>query len=343
MNLHRANSILLRATIAAALSIATLATPAAHAQQNAATMSSAQGSQTQNRGVAAGVDVPTQLRVYALSSDNALYVLKPSVGQYAWLGRVSTPDGGNLIGIDFRPADNSSKTLYGLTDLGNLYTIDLSSNNLGATQKVSSINPRFTGGFGGLVDFNPVLNALRIAGSNDQNIAVVNGADGGNLNTTVAQTAFSYAQGDVNAGKDPEIVGGAYTNNYVGAVNTLFFLIDHDLDTLVTISGKNAGGSSNTGAGLLQTVGPLVDQNGNRVNVSPTTDIDIYTDTNGKNFLVGQTSRQLFSIDLEQVNPDLQLGRTQRVVMKRGRSVWQIGGIAAITGGTIDIAIPTRR
>ena len=39
---------------------------------------------------------------------------------------MNTPDGGNLIGIDFRPADSK---LYGLTDLGTLYTIDVSGRN----------------------------------------------------------------------------------------------------------------------------------------------------------------------------------------------------------------------
>ncbi len=52
----------------------------------------------------------------------------------------------------------------------------------------------------------------------------------------------------MNFGKDPEIVGGAYNNNFNGATATLFYMVDHDLDTPVTISGKNATGSSNTGS-----------------------------------------------------------------------------------------------
>jgi hypothetical protein len=289
-------------------------------------------------GIAKGVTLPNS-RVYALTSDNALYFLKPGASNYVRGGRVDVSDGGNLIGIDFRPADGQ---LYGLTDRGGLYTIDLSSRYFGASTKVSQVNPRFSGGFGALVDFNPVLNALRITGSNDQNIAVVNGANGGNLNTTAVQTKFTYAQGDVNFGKDPEIVGGAYNNNFNGATATLFYLVDHDLDTLVTISGKNATGSSNTGAGLLQTVGPFVDEYGNALNMSPTTDFDIYTDSNGTNFLVGQTTRLLFSIDLSQIDPNLPLGRTQKVVVRRGQPAALPGSTAPLTGGVFDIAVVPR-
>ena len=57
-------------------------------------------------GVASGVTLP-RANVYALTSDNAIYLLRPGASQYTRLGRVNTPDGGNLIGIDFRPADNT--------------------------------------------------------------------------------------------------------------------------------------------------------------------------------------------------------------------------------------------
>ena len=290
-----------------------------------------------NTGVAAGVTLP-RVNVYALTSDNAIYVLRPGAGQYVRLGRVNTPDGGNLIGMDFRPADNK---LYGLTDLGTLYTIDVSVARFGQVVQVSKMSTRFTGGFENVMDFNPVANALRVTGSNDQNLAVVNGADGSNLSTTVVQTKFAYAAGDVNAGKDPELSGGAYTNNYVGATTTLFYAVDHDLDTLVTIADKTATGSSNTGGGQLQTVGSFVDEQGNKLNMSPTTDWDIYTDRSGINYLVGQTTRLLFSIDLSQINPNLPLGKTQKIVVKRGTPAPLPGSNAPLTGGVFDIALPT--
>ena len=300
----------------------------------------ATAARTTNTGIAAGVVLPAGVPVYALTSDNAIYVLRPGAGQYTRLGRVNTPDGGNLIGIDFRPADNTPTKLYGLTDLGTLYNIDVSVQRFGQITKVSTMNPRFTGGFENIFDFNPVVNAIRVAGSNDQNLAVVNGADGSNLSTTVAQTRFAYAQGDVNFGKDPELSGGAYTNNVAGATTTLFYAVDHDLDTLVTIADKTATGSSNTGGGQLQTIGSFVDEAGNRLNMSPTTDLDVYTDRAGNNYLVGQTTRLLFTIDLSQINPSLKLGQTQKVVVRRGPPAPLPGFAAPLTGGVWDIAIP---
>jgi hypothetical protein len=312
-----------------------LAAVSAQAQTVQATTLSAQNS------VAAGVTLPNA-KIYALTSDNAIYVLKPGAAQYTRLGRVDFSDAGNLIGIDFRPADGTPTRMYGLTDKGNLYTIEVSTQNFGATNFISTMNPRFTGGFAGLMDFNPVINALRVAGSTDQNLAVLNAADGSNLTQTVAQTTFAYVQGDVNFGKDPELVGGAYTNNFVGATNTLFYMIDHNLDTLVTIADKTAAGSSNTGGGKLQTIGKFVDENRTPLNMSPTSDLDIYTDANGVNYLVGQTTRLLFSIDLSQIDPNLAVGKTQQVVVKRGRPAPLPGSSAPLTGGVFDIAIPPR-
>lgn len=290
-------------------------------------------------GVANGVNLPNR-SIYALTTDQAIYMLEPGAQQYTRLGRAETPqDGGNLIGIDFRPADANPNRMYGLTDKGSIYTIDLPSLR---TTLVSRMNPRYTGGYNVLVDFNPVANALRVTGGNDQNLAVVNGTDGGNLNTTATQTNLAYVSGDVNFAQNPEITGGAYSNNFAGAATTLFYMIDHDKDTLVTIADRTAAGSSNTGGGKLQTVGSIVDQFGVAFNMSPTTDFDIYTDTNGVNYLVGQSTRWLFCIDLSQIDPNLPVGRIQQVTAFRGTAAPVPGANAPLTGGVFDIAIPTR-
>jgi hypothetical protein len=331
-------SALVHAAVTTALFlVASVATAQTASKTTASTASTASTqSSLRPRGVAAGLDLPPGVPIYALTSDNAIYVLRPGEPNYARLGRVET-EGGNLIGIDFRPADGK---LYALTDLGTLYTIPVSKYGVGQATRVSTMNPRFTGGFEMLMDFNPVANAIRVAGSNDQNLAVVNGTDGSNLSTTVAQTKFAYAAGDVNAGKDPELSGGTYSNNFAGATTTLFYAIDHDTDSLVTIADKTATGSSNTGGGQLQTIGQFYDEAGNRLNMSPTSDMDIYTDKAGKNWLVGQTTRLLFSIDLSQINPTLAVGKTQRIVVKRGSPAALPGSSAPLTGGVWDIALP---
>ena len=331
MTFKRATQALVHTAVTTALllaaSVVTVQTTTATASAAAATV--------RFRGVAAGLDIPN-VPVYALTSDNAIYVLRPGASNYVRLGRVET-EGGNLIGFDFRVSDGK---LYALTDLGVLYTIPVSQYAVGNATRVSTMNPRFTGGFEMLFDFNPVANAIRVAGSNDQNLAVVNGTDGSNLSTTVAQTKFAYTTGDVNFGQDPELTGGAYTNNIAGATTTLFYAIDADKDTLVTIADKTATGSSNTGGGKLQTIGQFYDEQGNRLNMSPTSDMDIYTDKTGKNFLVGQTTRLLFTIDLSQINPNLAVGKTQKIVVKRGTPATLPGSTAPLTGGVWDIALP---
>lgn len=259
-----------------------------------------------------GVTLP-KTNIYLLNDDNVLFVLTPGAASFTRLVRVNRVNG-NLIGIDFRPADGNGNSLYGLTDTGNLYTISLVAPNIGATALVSSLSTRFAGGFQSLMDFNPVLNALRLIGTNDQNFALVN--SGGNLNVTAVQTAMAYAAGGVNAGVDPNITGGAYTNNYAGAPNTLFYGFDYDLDTLVTISSVSSTGSSNTGGGQLQTIGRLVGADGAPINFSPTADLDIHTDASGVNSVIGINGRMLFTIDLSQINPSLALGTTQNIIAK---------------------------
>lgn len=336
MNLRKSTSAAVVSTIAMTVTMLL----ASAAQSQTATTSST--STTTAPSVKSGVVLPANRNIFALTSDNAIYVLRPRDTQYQRLGRINTPDGSNIIGIDFRPADKSLTKVYALGDRGTMFTVELGSNPFTVT-RVSSMNPQFTGGFGNVMDFNPVANALRVMGSNDQNLAVVNGADGTSLSQTVAQTKFAYAAGDVNAGKDPEIVGGAYNNNFAGATATIFYMIDHAQDTLVTISTKTATGSSNTAGGQLQTIGTFVDTDGQVLNMSPTTDFDIYTDANGVNFLVGQTTRLLFSIDLSQVNPNLQLGQTQRIVVRRGPAApLPTSASTPLTGGVFDIAIPAR-
>lgn len=287
--------------------------------------------------ITAGLTLPNR-NIWALTTDQALYLLRPGASQYQRMGRINT-NGDNIIEIDFRPADGR---LYAIADTGNLYRVDLSSTNFGATTLVSTTNPRLTTGYGGAVlDFNPVLNAIRLTGQNDQNLAVTS-ANGGDLNTVTVQTKLAYVQGDPNFGQDPEITAGAYTNNVNGATTTLFYMIDPDKDTFVKIQDLNATGSSNTGGGRLQTVGPLVDNSGNRLNMSPLTTFDIAT-IGGVNMLVGQTSRLLFTIDLNQVNPNLAVGSQQNIVVNRGNPGIQLNpGDPQLSGGVRGLAIATQ-
>src|SRR5215470_246780 len=280
--------------------------------------------------LATGIVMPT-VPMYALNTNNVILVLQPGATNFTRLVRV-TKANGNLIGIDFRVSD---KRLYALTDTGTLYTISLDATNLGAVTKVSALSPRFDSGYQSLMDFNPVVDAIRLIGSDTFNYAVVKDANG-ILNTTAVQTSLTYPAPDVNAGKTPHVACGSYTNNFAGATVTLFYGIDYAQDTLVFIPPATAGGSSATGGGQLQTIGNLVTPTGVRINVSPTTDFDIYTNANGVNTIYGVSGRSLFSIDLAQINPALQRGQTQNVVV-RGITLSQTPDNG---GNLIDIALP---
>jgi hypothetical protein len=274
---------------------------------------------TQDLTTTTGVTLPNR-NIYALNTNNVLMVM--SAGTTSFTRLVRLDDGnGNFIGIDFRPAD---KRLYALTDTGILYTVGLGTTNLGVLTKVSALSPRFNSGYQSLMDFNPQIDAIRFIGSDNMNYAVVKDANG-ILNTTAVQTALTYPAPDVNAGKDPNVACGTYTNNVAGATVTLFYGIDYGFDTLVFIPPATPGGSSATGGGQLQTIGNLVTPTGARVNISPTADIDVFTNANGVNFLVGVSGRTLFSIDLNQINPNLQRGQTQNVVV-RGITIANDGG-----------------
>jgi Domain of unknown function (DUF4394) len=275
--------------------------------------------------------------IYALDTDNTLFVLVPGTTTFVRLVRVAdAPVDGNLIGIDVRPSAGNG-VLYALTDTGNIYTIGLTAGALGRATLISSMTtaPNFPDGYQSLADFNPVVDALRVIGSSTLNYAVVN--TGGNLATTAIQTSLTYNAADVNKGKSPRVSAGSYTNNFIGSTVTIFYGVDYNTDSLVTIDPPATGGSSATGGGVLRTIGNLVTPTGGRIKVSPTADIDFYTTRNGTNRLVGVSGRTFFTIDMAQVTPATALGTTRNVVVQ---------GIpaAADTGGRfIDVAAALTR
>ena len=202
-----------------------------------------------------------------------------------------------------------------MDDTGRIYTLD----DGGAATLVGMLTVQFGGDVRSLADFNPVANALRLVGANDQNYAVV----GANLGVTVPQSTLAYVLGDVNEGRNPNLVGGAYTNNFAGATTTLFYGVDYDLDTLVGIAGL-VNGSSATGGGWLQTIARLP------FDVDKTADVDIYTDAQGRNTLMGVSGRILFTIDLGQINPALPLGQLQTL---------RVRTLPILTDDFIDVAV----
>ncbi|MCI0391674.1 MAG: DUF4394 domain-containing protein [Acidobacteria bacterium] len=275
---------------------------------------------------------PIDRNVWALDADNTFHVRSACTKQFkrAFELTLFTP-GEVLIGIDFRTTDNQ---LYALSNLGRIYIVDVTPPGRGNVVRIATLNPNFAGGFQSLADFNPLLvqgaTPLRLIGSNRMNYAVV----GANLNLTVPQQLTTYVAGDMNAAVLPSITGGAYSNNVQGATMTIFYALDYNLHTLVTpLVGAN--GSSATGAGVFQTIGMLRDARGNALVITPTADLDIYTENNNglwSNYILGVTGRTLFYVNVADIPAPI-LGVNQDVTVKIDR---------LDAGGIVDIAVSTR-
>lgn len=143
-----------------------------------------------------------------------------------------------LRGIDFRPATGQ---LYAVGSFNNLYTVNMST---GAASQVGSgpFAPGASGSSFGF-DFNPVIDRIRYVSDTNQNL-VLNPNDG----TSTQVTSLFYDASDANAGIDPNVVGSAYTNSFMGTTSTQLYGIDSALDILVTQANS---------AGTLMTVGSL--------------------------------------------------------------------------------------
>jgi hypothetical protein len=159
--------------------------------------------------------------------------------------------GTQLVGIVFRPATPGTLVGVGvvfgddhLTPIGsNVYTIDTTT---GVAVVINTIPALLAADVYG-VDFNPVVNALRIVNAvQDQNLRIVAGGTGAaNVDT------------NLNPGSS-SVVGAAYSNNVAGATATTLYDIDHfgGGPQLVTQGSPN-GSPISPNTGTLFPVGPL--------------------------------------------------------------------------------------
>ena len=151
-------------------------------------------------------------------------------GTVVSVGAITGLQGGEtVVGIDFRPATGQ---LYALGSTGRLYI--LNRTNASATL-VATLSTALNGtAFG--VDFNPVVDRLRVVSDAGQNLRV-NPNDGATI-----------VDGAIN-GPTTSVVGGAYINNFNGTAATTLFDISAATNTLYTQNPPNNG--------TLVAVGPL--------------------------------------------------------------------------------------
>ena len=164
--------------------------------------------------------------------------------------------GETIVGMDFRPANGQ---LYAVGSANRIYVINPVTGAATQAGAASAFSPGLVGGAFG-VDFNPVVDRIRVVSDADQNLRL-NQTNGmvvdfdTNAGGIQPDTALSYVQGDSNFGQDPNVVAVAYTNNFAGTTSTTLYGIDSSRDALVRQGGVNGSPSPNLGA--LSTVGSL--------------------------------------------------------------------------------------
>jgi hypothetical protein len=199
------------------------------------------------------LDIAIEVRlpnVIALTQNNLLVHFNAATPQLLTMIRIirGLPRRERLVGLDFRPATGQ---LHAVSASNRSYLIVLSDPAKALAVRLNSVSPPLNGtGFG--FDFNPVPDLIRLTSDGDQNLRVNpnTGATAGTDGT------LAFAAGDPNAGANPNIVGSAYTNSFLGAKSTTLYGIDSGLGALVT-QGSVGSAPVSPNTGQLFTVGSL--------------------------------------------------------------------------------------
>ncbi len=162
--------------------------------------------------------------------------------------------GQTIMGLDMRPQD---LTLYALgyrsaDSVATIYTLNDTTAILSVYAGADSFKLALGAGQVAF-DFNPVANRLRIISAANLNNYRLNLTV--NPIAVIVDTALTYKTTDVNTGKTPLPVTGAYTSSYSGSTATQLYDIDAALNNLVNQNTAN-GGFLNTIGGLGLTLDP---------------------------------------------------------------------------------------
>ena len=227
--------------------------------------------------------------IYAIDDQNNLFTFDNAAPQNITGGAFLTglKPNEHLINIDFRPGGAIPGTLYGIGSSYQVYTINAGTGL--CTPVGVGFGPIAGNAFG--MDFNPAADRIRLISDVDTSIRI--DPTTGLLAGT--DTPVAYKAGDVNVGKNPNIVGAGYTNSVNPApATTTLYGIDSNTNSLVRIGGVDGGapeGSPN--AGLLTTIGLLGEDFNNLAG------FDISANNVGfASLLVGSNSSALYGINL---------------------------------------------
>jgi hypothetical protein len=182
------------------------------------------------------------LMIVALTTANTMFEVgsdDPATPLFPERPITGLQPGEQILAIDFR---TTVEELHGLGSSGRLYRIEFSGAATPVAGPAFGVTPGEAFGW----DFNPVVDAIRAVGDGGTNRNLRLDPDTGLLLAT--DTAVAYAATDPNAGADPNVVGSAYTNNFIGAAATTLYGIDSGLDVLVTQNPPNTGTLTTVGA-----------------------------------------------------------------------------------------------
>jgi hypothetical protein len=145
--------------------------------------------------------------------------------------------GETLVGIDIRPGGTTAGEIYGLSNMGRLYTINKSTGAATLKSTLSADPTDTTNPFTALsgtnfgIDFNPVVDRLRVVSDTGQNLRI--NVDSGAVIT----------DGPLNVGGTTRtgVVEAGYTNDFAATCRTTLFYIDASADKLLTTTDPNNG------------------------------------------------------------------------------------------------------
>ncbi len=181
--------------------------------------------------------------------------------------------GAKLVGFDVRPADGM---LYGVTTDSWIVTIDPKT---GAVTKKAELSTKLPAGITVTVDFNPVVDRMRILGSDGTNLRV-NVDDG----KALVDGPLKFAETDMHKGEKPNVVAGAYSNAFKGAKEAQLYDIDATISALLRQAPPNDG--------VLNAVGKL------GFTLSGPVAFNIVSDGDGKNTGWLANGGMLYTVDL---------------------------------------------
>ncbi|MBA3506973.1 MAG: DUF4394 domain-containing protein [Betaproteobacteria bacterium] len=192
--------------------------------------------------------------IVGLRTDNALITFDSASPNTvtAPVGVTGLVAGDTLVGIDFRPSlgpNNGRLYAVGVNTINGSARIYTLSTTTGAATLVSTLaaDPADTtvpfpfltvmGTVFG-VDFNPVVDRLRVTSDTTQNLRI-------NVDNGLVQLdgSLAYIAGDPNFGDAPIVASVAYSNNFGGATSTVLRGVDigQSPDALVVFASANAG------------------------------------------------------------------------------------------------------